>query len=309
MKLEAKTRLQSSYQQEIASVDYSDYCRVIACLDPSVVLSFDFKIPGPLKKLWDEIKQVGTYLKEAGEVGYEHLVKAFQEKSVFHLLKGFAFSLGKLLKAVIAALRLPSSALFAALDMLVDVFKNKKLLTSLKPAERLSKLQEVIKQHPVLTKVTGLAVAGLLFVIFLKSSMTGNVGYDLGIVDSIVAAARGDFDLVTLFASKDGLHILTTLLFGVVTGTGITDYGLAHVESLLTFLGAHSGEIYSILLALFYAGAKRAKLHFAGKVPKEITSARSQEWFHKMHPTLKNNYTKKYPGTKFVDKTKVILPC
>ena len=39
-----------------------------------------------------------------------------------------------------------------------------------------------------------------------------------------------------------------------------------------------------------------------------LQGARSQDWFHKLEESTKKKYRKKYPGTKFVDKTHLKLP-
>ncbi len=39
-----------------------------------------------------------------------------------------------------------------------------------------------------------------------------------------------------------------------------------------------------------------------------LQGGRSQDWFHKLEESTKNKYRKKYPGTKFVDKTNLKLP-
>ena len=36
--------------------------------------------------------------------------------------------------------------------------------------------------------------------------------------------------------------------------------------------------------------------------------ARSHKWFHNLTPDERTLYQKKYPGTKFADKTKLVVP-
>ena len=98
MKIEAVTRLQSD---AIRNITYEQYAQVVASLDPNYVAAFE--LPNFLKGLWTDLKEVGTLLKESAEVGWEHIIKAFKEKSVFTLMKGVGFSVAKLLKAVKAA--------------------------------------------------------------------------------------------------------------------------------------------------------------------------------------------------------------
>lgn len=39
------------------------------------------------------------------------------------------------------------------------------------------------------------------------------------------------------------------------------------------------------------------------RLSQDITSSRSQDWFHKLDTEAKAEYRRKYPGTKFVNKT------
>jgi len=316
MRLQASARLLA----EEADVSYEDYVKVVASLarPDNQLVAFDFKVPGALKKLWSELKEIGQELTESAGIGWDAIVKAFQEKSVFTLLKGLGFSVKKLLKAVSKASAIPAHALFIALDELIEAFGDSETLKRLNVHERVERLDEVIKRHPVLSKLTGVAVAGFLIWQYLHTSNTGDVHYDLSLVDTILNCIKGDYSLADMFASKQGLKDISVLLFGLASGgMGLTSYGASHVEHALTFLGKHAGTAASILLALFYAGAKKLGMHIdyshepvhAGlSVEQGDPAGRTQRWFNQLSGPEREKYRKKYPGTKFNDKTKLILP-
>jgi len=319
MKLEAETRLML---MEAADVTYEQYATVVEALarDPHELQAFEFKVPGALKKLWSELKEVGALLAESAHIGWDSIVQAFKEKSVFRLLKGVGFSIAKLLKAVKKAMALPATALFSAFDDLIETFGSSKLMQHLDVHERVKKLDEVIHRHPVLTKVTGLAVAGFLVWGFLHASSTGDADYDLGIVDAVINCVKGDYSLADMFASKQGLKDISVLLFGLASGgLGITAYGASHVEGLLHFLGSHSGDAASLMVALFYAAAKKLHLkinyehmpqplHGALVIDPKEPHGRTHKWFHSLPAEDRKAYMKKYPGTKFGREHKLILP-
>lgn len=307
MKIEAVTRLQS---QAVLDITYEDYKKVVAALDPSYVAAFSFTVPSALKGLWTDLKEIGTLLKESAEVGWEHIVQAFKEKSVFTLLKGVGFSVAKLLKAVKVAASLLSNAVYRSLEDLRSVLVDNHTFQKMKIGERLEALDHILKSHPVLSKLSGLAVAGLLIWIWLHSSFLGHVDRDLDLVDTIVACLHGNFDLKELFTSPDGVHALACLLFGVATGgAGLTTYGFNHAEKFLSWIGSHSGNAFNLLLALFYAATKKLKMHIElTHVPKELHSSRSQDWYSKLHPEKKRKYKAKYPGTKFHSPERLIAP-
>lgn len=319
MQLNAKARLLS---QGGDAISYEQYARVVAMLDhdPRQVHAFDLKVPGALKKLWSELKAVASLLKESADIAVEAVIKAFQEKSVFRLLKGVGFSLSKLLKAVKVAAAIPAQTLFAAIDDLIDAFGSSASLQKLNVHERVAKLDAIIHRHPVLTKLTGVAVAGFLVWAYLHASSTGHADYDLGIVEAVINCVHGDYSLADMFASKQGIKDISVLLFGLATGgAGITSYGAGRIESLLHFLGKHSGEVASLLIALFYTGARKLGLHIDySHEPQELKSAlvhepadkagRTQRWYNRLTGPERDAYRAKFPGTRFHDKTSIILP-
>jgi len=319
MQLQARMRLLAT---EAEDVTYEQYAAVVASLahDPHKLQAFDFQVPGALKKLWSELKEVGQLLKDSAGIGWDAIVQAFKEKSVFTLLKGVGFSLSKLMTAVRKAMALPAAAVFQAFDDLVDTFGSAQMLQKLDVHERIKKLDEVIHRHPVLTKVTGIAVAGFLVWAFLHGSTVGDMDYDLGVVEAVISCIKGDFDLADMFASKKGLRDISVLLFGLATGgIGITAYGASHVEPMLKFLGSHAGQASSMMIALFYAAAKKLGLHidYSG-MPRPMTASlvtdpkaphgRSHKWFHALPYKERKAYIKRYPGTKFGSEHSIILP-
>jgi len=300
MKLEAAYRLQAD---DLNAITYEQYAKVIASLDTSRVEAFDFKIPSMLKVLKGDLGTLVESLKGVG-VGIGEIIAAFQEKSVFKLLKGVGFSLKAILKGIKAAMGLPTNLFVAALQDLAATFKDTRYLRSLKPAERIAALEAVIKRNPVLSKLTGFAIAGLLLLMVFKASNTGHIERDLDVIESIIDALRGNYDLVDFFASAEGVNALATLVFGAMTGGSVVDYGLGALQQVASFIGDNAG---SLLLCLFYTGAKKLRKRF-GKPPAVLTSRRTQDWLSKLPHEDKHKYLSKYPGSKFKDKTKILHP-
>lgn len=233
----------------------SDRISTVFAINSSKVHAFELKIPTMFRKLWTEIKEIAEYLKEAYEITIEAVIKAFKERSVFALLKGLGFSLVKLTKAVSLALKLPSSAVFHALDALVEEFGSSKLFMALDAKARLQKLEAVIRKHPVLTRLTGLTIAGLIFIIYIKAPFIGDVAFDFDLVDSMVAAIKGNFNLAEFFTSPDAIHTVVVLLFGGLSGgVSLLDYGAGALAKVLTFMGSHAEDVSAVLLAVFTLG-------------------------------------------------------
>ena len=302
MKLEATSRLCAT-----AEVTYADYRMMLASLDTASVTAFELTLPGPLRKLKEEISQLCTYLKEAKDIAVVSVLRAFKERSVFALLKGLGFSLVKITKAIMLALRLPSAALFAALDALSDAIGDTKLFKALAVSERLERLEAVIRKHPILSKVTGLVIAALIFIIYIEAPFIGDVAFDFDLVESMLAALKGNYSLTTMFTSPDAMHTLLVLIVGAATGgVSLLDYGAGYMARSLKFLGAHGEDISAVLLAIFYAGAKRVRIRV--RPPTPLIARRTQDWYSRMTPEQRIKYLKKYPGTKFHDKTTLAVP-
>jgi len=287
------------------SVDYETYAKVVASLDPQRVVAFDFPLPSFLKKLKSDLQEVGQLLKDTAKVGWSEVVKAFQDKSVFHLLKAVGFSVVKLAKAVQAAAALPINTIFNALEDLASTFGSAEALKKMQVKERIAKLDAGIHRHPILAKLTGVAVAGLLVFMFFRASASGDVKRDFDIADAIVDSLKGHFDLAELLASKDGVRDIALLLFGVASGgLGITAYGIPKAAAFFKFLGSHGETAINILVALFYSAAKRVGLKVS--MPEQLHANRTQDWFHRLRHEDKVKYKKKWPGTKFVHKQPLV---
>jgi Defence against restriction A C-terminal len=301
MKLQAAQRLRAD---DLEQLTYAQYQQVISSIDPSYIVAFEFKIPEILKGLKADVMTLIESLKDVG-IGMGDVITAFKEKSVFKLLKGVGFSLYSLLKGVKAFLGIPGNALANALKDLSETFKDVKYLKSLKVSERLEMLEDLIKRHPVLKKLTGIAIAGLLLLMVFKAANIGHVDKDLDVVESIIDALHGNFSLADMFASADGVLSIATLIFGWATGASALDYGLGALQKIAHYIDDNTG---SLLLCLFYTAAKKLKLKFAKSAPTVLKSNRTQDWLSSLPHEEKHAYLQKYPGSKFRDKTKILHP-
>ncbi len=81
--------------------------------------------------------------------------------------------------------------------------------------EKLKELDEFMKKHPVLSKITGVAVAGILVFIWMKMSFTGDFIGDFDISD-VLAALTGKFILSTIFGGTQGTKLILLFTTGLV---------------------------------------------------------------------------------------------
>jgi hypothetical protein len=219
-------------------VTYEDYCIAVDYtfgINENVWQDIKHKVAGVMTKMLervrDDLLQIGTDF----QMGMGEIIDAFKSKSMFNLFKSLGWSFTKLVKAIDA---------FTALirDGLLNTFKQ---LHKTQVVQKLRAgavtLDEVLDQHPILKRLVGPAVAGLLFWIWLNMTFIGNLDYDMDFTNMAKAMA-GSFSLADLFASPEGL-MLTTLL---ATGSVIS----------APWLGL---KLYNLTLALVYTGLKHAK--------------------------------------------------
>lgn len=219
-------------------VNYSVYCQVLdqMCLPVGQVVAFDFSLPTGLLRAFGDLKQLLTDIANDFKVGFNEVVKAFKQRDVFALLKGVGFNVKALWKAIHEFTALVPKGLFTVFDKLVK----SGALEGLKKGTM--KIDAILHAHPLLTKLAGVALGGLLLWIWMSMAFTGNPQFDFD-VSVIISAFKGQFDLTDLFLSPDGLTMLTLLGAGLFTGLGV-----AWLAS----------NIANLLIAFVFTGARKA---------------------------------------------------
>jgi hypothetical protein len=195
-----------------------------------------WSVPGALGAFIKEAKAALAKIAEASGESIDALMEAFKSKDLFTVFKACGFSLKKLYQAVTSLTGLIPKGIQSVFQALQD----SKVFQALKSGTM--KIDEFFAEHPILQKLVGPALAGLLLWIWLNSAFTGDPDFDLDI-SSVAAALAGRFSIQDLFASPAGLTSLAAL------GAGFTGIGAV-------WLGTN---IANLILALLFTGAKKAK--------------------------------------------------
>jgi hypothetical protein len=208
-------------------------------------------LTGGLSKLFNEIKifieKVGDELK----LGITEIVKAFKEKSVFNMLKSFGFMFGKMLKCINMFTSLIRKGIFKVFDEMAKTKMFQKIRSGA------MKVDELLNRYPILKKLTGLAVAGLLLWMWLNMTFIGDLDYDFNFSD-IISAISGNFNIEQLFFSSSGLMLIAMFSLGNFVGISFP------------WLGKSS---FNLMLGIVYTGfvkLKDSKMAFKIK-PKLVT--------------------------------------
>jgi len=188
------------------------------------------RIFGPIK---DEILKLAETLK----VGLLDIINALKERSVFGVLRAIGFKIKLLVKAISELGRIFREGL---LRVFAEISKNKYVQ---KIRSGVMKVDDLLDKYPLLKKLAGIAVAGLLLYIWLNMTFIGDLEYDMNI-SAMVAALGGAYSLADIFASPEGLMMITLFATG----------GLISAP----WLGAST---LNLTLALVYTGYSKIRQH------------------------------------------------
>lgn len=142
-------------------------------------------------------------------------------------------------------------------------------------ADKAQILDEFLKTHPKFRKYTGPAVAGLLIVIWILMTHTGDVKRDFDLTDAY-KAMQGEYSVAHLFAGPEGTERITLFMAGVVTGLSFPwpihsseKLAVALIHSLIVYSGGykHAFQVGTNMLQRAGSAATTVAGKFAGSQP------------------------------------------
>ena len=205
-------------------------------------------------KLVAKVKFIKELAKETGKNIVE-LFKLFIIKPVFEFFQKIGWNLKKLFEIVKKGWK----TYVSLYDILGEWIAKQKITEWTR--DNLHKLDEFFKHHPVLKRIGGVAVAGLLIYIWLTMSFVGDPISDFDI-SSAIHALGGHYSLHELFASPAGTKMLSLFLSGAAVGLSFPWPG----SSIAKFAAA----LLVTLVRMFYKTITKTK---DSEVPAEIQQA------------------------------------
>jgi len=216
------------------SITYEQYARVIDIIASGKSFEEAGMFGDFFKKVFSPLKKVFESVKESVGLGIEEFARAFKAKNVYALMKAIKFNIALLFKGVIEAGKLVDRGL---LKVVQQVTRSE---TFQKVKQGVIKFDALLDEHPILKKVAGVALAGLLFWIWLNMSFTGNASSDFDL-SMVGAALFGKYSLEDLFTSDEGVYMIALLLPGIM---GISFPWLGHKVANLILAIAYTGYKY-----------------------------------------------------------------
>lgn len=149
-------------------------------------------------------------LKETG-IGIKELFTAMIQRDFYSLLVALKFNLAQIMKAIGAGQKLVANGILAVLNKVVksDLFfmLEKKLI----------KIDAIIAKYPILKKLTGVALAGLLIFMWLRMTFIGDFSFDFDLSIAFDALS-GQYTIKDLLGTPSGLQFLSLFFLGQFAG-------------------------------------------------------------------------------------------
>jgi hypothetical protein len=191
------------FNKAIQVLEYSE----TNSLDEGMLGDLMSKVSSGIKKKIDFIKEVA---KAAGQ-DLTKIIQMFKDSRFFKIFKVIGFSIKKIVQLFQLGIKTYNNLQNILAEKIASLGGVKKI------KKNLHLLDDWFNEHPVLKKIGGLAVAGLLFYIWTQMSFTPDLEYSMDFKD-ILSALSGNFSIGDLFASAAGITMLTYLASGMLLG-------------------------------------------------------------------------------------------
>ena len=232
------SKIVSTYLESIQitpqDITYELYCEIIndqISLDENIMNYIkNLRLSRELVIVFRNLKSELSKIAQEFKLNYSELIKAFQHKDAYKVLKAFGFNLVLLFKGMNQL----TSFIHGGLLEVFRAIHRTKAIQKLRSGAL--KVDEFLDQYPILKKVGGVAVAALLVYLWINMTFIGNLDYDFNFSD-VVAALKGTFTITNLFLSPEGLMLVSLFGTGVIFGLSIPWLGKT---------------LYNLILAIFY---------------------------------------------------------
>lgn len=243
------------------------------------------------------------------------------EPSMYQLVKAFGFSLKNIAHSVHAASQLIPKGLEAACT---DLHKNE---TMQKIHVGAQQVDEVLDKYPVIKKITGPAMAGLIFMMESSKAALGTSDIDTSAHHShLLNALGGKYSIADTFTSPEGLASMSLVVAGVASGGVLSLPMFGHTANLMAsivlpaarqlraspwadkvYRACHKKLLPSINVLkktkfADYARKSLTGIHDVLKTSVRTGTVETGDWFDKLTKEDQKAYIKKHPHSKHAPK-------
>ena len=188
---------------------------------------------GILDKISSKLKSKISFIKDiAGQtkLKVKELIPLISDFRVFKFFQKIGWSFKKLFGLLKKG--------FKVAHTLADVISEYMAETKVAKwtTNELKKLDEFLSRHPMIKRVTGVAVAGILVYIWFNMTFTGDVAYDFD-MSTVLAALGGTLSLSKIFGGAEGIKLLMLFVTGAALGLSFPWPGSGSVKFISAILG------------------------------------------------------------------------
>jgi hypothetical protein len=205
---------------------YDEYCNMLDMVNSEILEEgFIQSIKDISYGVFSDIKKVISDISNTAKISVQDIIEALKSKNVFNILKTFGWSLSKMLKCLLSFSNIANQGLTRAFT---EIFKNKLFKDLQKGA---IKMDQFLDKYPIIKKLTGPVLAGLLLYMWINSMFLASVDFDYDVSD-ILAAFLGKFTIENILGNPAGFMKIVMFVVGVSTGLSLA-YLASGVGNLL----------------------------------------------------------------------------
>jgi hypothetical protein len=153
-------------------------------------------------------QKVTLHLKMIG-ISIKDLITGMLKLEFFNILKMLKFDFTQLIKGILGIQNLVKRGILKIIAKIATIETIQKF------RRKLIKIDDFLKEYPILKYLAGPALAGLLFWMWLNISFIGDVDTDFNF-QYIFDAFIGKYSLYDLFGSEDGLLMIGSFFTGIL---------------------------------------------------------------------------------------------
>lgn len=167
---------------------------------------------GMVKKLTqfiEHFRKLTEKIAEEAGIDLRQVVEAFQTKPMLAFFKAIKFSISVLMKPIKAFAELYKAGILKVFEEVHKTGVFQKLHSGA------IKVDEFLDQYPIMRRLAGPAIAGLLLWMWTSANFTGSPSLDMDLTAVLKAALAGQWSAAELFTSPSGLAALGLLVTGL----------------------------------------------------------------------------------------------
>lgn len=231
-----------------------------------------------------EMHDMVSKIAESTGTGKKQIAQALTEPNTLGFLKAFGYSVKTAYKCLSAAGNAVHNGVLAAMETALETPFGKKLQNGAVTADAF------LERHPVIKKMTGPVIAGLLAYQWLNMSYIGegDLDFDVGYIGEALA---GNYSVADVISSPDGLSNMAYVASLTLTGGALSFPYLIKDSIGITIAVAYSAVKHSDRIP----GVTKLK----ASLKRRLSNYDLNHWWARLSKRGKQKYLKEHPGSSY----------